>query len=95
MVCYIIIIIIISFDFLHCYSFQASSYNLHYTIRNLSSHSGCAVQGVGLGHLVTRIVGSNHAQDMDVCHRISVLCCPAEVEALRQAIFRPGSLAKC
>jgi hypothetical protein len=32
--------------------------------------------GVGLGRLVAGIVGSNLAQGMDVCPRLSVLCCP-------------------
>jgi hypothetical protein len=40
---------------------------------------------VGLGRLVSGIVGSNPAQGMDVCPRLSVLCCPVEVEALRWA----------
>jgi hypothetical protein len=31
------------------------------------------------------IAGSNPAWSMDVCPRISVLCCPVSVEALRQA----------
>jgi hypothetical protein len=31
---------------------------------------------VGLGRLVAEIVGSNPAQGMDVCPRLSVLCCP-------------------
>jgi hypothetical protein len=30
----------------------------------------------GLGRLVAGIVGSNPAQGMDVCPRLSVLCCP-------------------
>jgi hypothetical protein len=42
----------------------------------LAGHSGRAVWGVGLGRLVTRIVGSNPAQGMDVCPSLSVLCCP-------------------
>jgi hypothetical protein len=32
--------------------------------------------GVGLGRLVSGIVGSNPAQSMDVCPHLSVLCCP-------------------
>jgi hypothetical protein len=32
-----------------------------------AGHSGRAVWGVGLGWLVAGIVGSNHAQGMDVC----------------------------
>jgi hypothetical protein len=41
-----------------------------------AGHSGRAVWGVGLGRLVAGIVGSNPAQGMDVCRRLSVLCCP-------------------
>jgi hypothetical protein len=41
-----------------------------------AGHSGRAVRGVGLGRLVAGIVGSNPAQGMDVCLRLSVLCCP-------------------
>jgi hypothetical protein len=40
---------------------------------------------VGLGRLVAGIVCSNPAQGMDVCPRLSVLCCPVYVEALRRA----------
>jgi hypothetical protein len=40
---------------------------------------------VGLGRLVAEIVGSNPAQGMDVCPRLSVLCYPVWVEALRRA----------
>jgi hypothetical protein len=42
----------------------------------MASHSGRAILGVGLGRLVAGIVGSNPAQGMDVCPRLSVLCCP-------------------
>jgi hypothetical protein len=42
----------------------------------IAGHSGRAVWGVGLGRLVAGIVGSNPAEDMDVCPRLSVLCCP-------------------
>jgi hypothetical protein len=38
--------------------------------------SGRAVRGLGLGRLVAGIVGSNPAQGMDVCPRVSMLCCP-------------------
>jgi hypothetical protein len=31
------------------------------------------------------IAGSNTAWDMDECPRVSVLCCPVSVEALRRA----------
>jgi hypothetical protein len=41
-----------------------------------AGHSGRAVWGVGLGRLVAEIVGSNPTQGMDVCPRLSVLCCP-------------------
>jgi hypothetical protein len=40
-----------------------------------AGHSGRAVWGVGLGRLVAGIVGSNPAQGMDVCLRLSMLCC--------------------
>jgi hypothetical protein len=40
---------------------------------------------VGLGRLVAGIVGSNLAKGVDVCPRLSVLCCPVYVEALRRA----------
>jgi hypothetical protein len=43
---------------------------------SVAGHSGRAVSGVGLGRLVAGIVGSNPAQGMDVCPRLSVLCCP-------------------
>jgi hypothetical protein len=42
----------------------------------IAGHSGRAVWGVGLGQLVAGIVGLNPAQGMDVCPRLSVLCCP-------------------
>jgi hypothetical protein len=42
----------------------------------IAGHSGRAVWGVGLGLLVAAIVGSNPAQGMVVCPRLSVLCCP-------------------
>jgi hypothetical protein len=45
-------------------------------IERSAGHSGRAVWGVGLGRLVAGIVGSNPAQGMDVCPRISVFCCP-------------------
>jgi hypothetical protein len=41
-----------------------------------AGHSGRAVWGVDLGRLVAGIVGSNPALGMDVCPRLSVLCCP-------------------
>jgi hypothetical protein len=41
-----------------------------------AGNSGRAVWGVDLSRLDTRIMGSNPAQDMDVCPRLSVLCCP-------------------
>jgi hypothetical protein len=31
------------------------------------------------------IAGSNPARGMDVCPRVSVLCCPVSVKALRRA----------
>jgi hypothetical protein len=48
-------------------------------MRNICSAGpgGRAVYGVvGLGLLVTGIVGSNPAQGMDVCLCVSALCCP-------------------
>jgi hypothetical protein len=56
-----------------------------YILKFIAGHSGRAVWGVGLGRLIAGIVGSNPAQGMDVCPRLSVLCCPVWVEALRQA----------
>jgi hypothetical protein len=50
-----------------------------------AGYSGRAVWGVGLGRLVAGIVSSNPSQGMDVCPRLSVLCCPVQVEALRRA----------
>jgi hypothetical protein len=50
-----------------------------------AGHSGCSVQGVGLGRLDTGIVGSNPTQGIDVCPYLSVLCCLVSVEALRRA----------
>jgi hypothetical protein len=41
-------------------------------------------EAVGLGPLVAGIVGSNPAQGLDVCPRLSVLC-SVQVEALRRA----------
>jgi hypothetical protein len=36
-------------------------------------------------HLNIGIAGSNPTWGMDVCPRVSVLCCPVSVEALRRA----------
>jgi hypothetical protein len=44
--------------------------------KSLAGHSDRAVWGVCLGWLVAGIVGSNPAQGMDVCPRLSVLCWP-------------------
>jgi hypothetical protein len=41
------------------------------------------------------IAGSNTAWGMDVCPRVSMLCCPVSVEALRRADPRPRSPTKC
>jgi hypothetical protein len=41
-----------------------------------AGHSGRAVWDVGLDRLDSGIIGSNPAQGMDVCPRLSVLCCP-------------------
>jgi hypothetical protein len=49
---------------------------LNMAINLFAGHSGRAVWGVGLGRLVAGIVGSNPAQCMDVCPRLSMLCCP-------------------
>jgi hypothetical protein len=49
-----------------------------------AGHSGQAVWGVGLDRWDTGILGSNPAQGVDVCPRLSVLCCPVQEEALRQ-----------
>jgi hypothetical protein len=40
---------------------------------------------VGFVRLVAGIVGSNPAHGMDVCPRLSVLCGPVQIEALRRA----------
>jgi hypothetical protein len=55
---------------IHCY--------LYYSLVRgvIAGYSGRAVWGVGLGRLVAGIVGSNPAQGMDVCPRLSVLYCP-------------------
>jgi hypothetical protein len=47
-------------------------------------HSKCLV------HLITHALnigneGSNPAWGMDICPRVSVLCCPVSVEALHRA----------
>jgi hypothetical protein len=42
----------------------------------IAGHSGRAVRGLGLGRLIAGILGSNPAQGMNVCPRLSVLCCP-------------------
>jgi hypothetical protein len=41
-----------------------------------AGHSGRVIWDVGLGRLIAGIVGSNPAQGMDVCPRLSVLCFP-------------------
>jgi hypothetical protein len=47
------------------------------TLNNTNdSHNGRAVWGVSLDRMVIGIVGSNPPRGMDVCPRISVLCCP-------------------
>jgi hypothetical protein len=35
--------------------------------------------------IVSTIAGSNSAWGLDVCPRVSVLCCPVSVEVLRRA----------
>jgi hypothetical protein len=41
--------------------------------------------GTVYDHLNIGIAGSNPGWGMDVCPRVSVLCCPMSVEALRRA----------
>jgi hypothetical protein len=59
------------------------------------SRSLLSDRGVGLGRLDTGIVGSNSAQGIDVCPRLSVLFSLVEVEALRRVIPGSGSPTKC
>jgi hypothetical protein len=47
-----------------------------YCTYSVADLSGRAVWGLGLDRLDTGIVGSKLAQGMDVCPRLSVLCCP-------------------
>jgi hypothetical protein len=42
----------------------------------VAGHSGHAIEDMGLDRSDTGIVGSNPVQGMDVCQRLSVLCCP-------------------
>jgi hypothetical protein len=51
----------------------------------VAGSSGRAVWGVGFDCSDTGIVGSNSARGMNDCPRLSVLCCPVYVEALRRA----------
>jgi hypothetical protein len=76
--------------FFYFFAFHCSSVLFIYFLINngkifFAGHSGRAVWGVGLGRLVAGVVGSNPAQGMDVCPRLSVLCCPVYTEALRRA----------
>jgi hypothetical protein len=57
-------------------NFIDTSFDFVLVIVLLAGHSGRAVWDVGLGRLVAEIRGSNPAQGMDVCPRLSVLCCP-------------------
>jgi hypothetical protein len=36
---------------------------------------------VGIGHLDTELMGSNTVLGLDVCPRLSTLCCSVEAEA--------------
>jgi hypothetical protein len=60
-----------------------------------ADYSGRAAEDVGPGRLYTAIVSKNPAQDMNVCPRLSALCCTVEVEALSPADPHPGSPNKC
>jgi hypothetical protein len=62
---------------------------------NSAGHSGRATEGVGFSRFGILIVGSNPARGMDVCPRLSVLCCPVEAETLKRVDPRPGSPTKC
>jgi hypothetical protein len=53
------------------------------------SKAGTVYDRLNLG-----IAGSNHAWGMDMCPRVSVLCCPVSVEAFRRADPRPRSPTK-
>jgi hypothetical protein len=55
---------------------KTSEGQIRFCEKVLAGLSGCAVWGVGLDRSDTGIVGSNPAQGMDVCPRLSVLCCP-------------------
>jgi hypothetical protein len=55
-------------------------------------HSDRPVQGVGRGLLDTGIVHLNPTHGMDVCPRLSVLCCPVQAEALQHADSVQGFL---
>jgi hypothetical protein len=59
-----------------------TTYPAHLVLLNLiclitfgTGPGGRAIQGVVVGRLVTGIMGSNPAGDMDVCLCVSVLCC--------------------
>jgi hypothetical protein len=55
---------------------KSTNGDLSHAYLGSASHSGRAVWGVGLGRLVAGIVGSKSAEGMDVCPRLSMLCCP-------------------
>jgi hypothetical protein len=59
------------------------------TFASFNRHVSVAAgsKGVGLGCLDTGIVGSNPTHCMDGCPRLSALCCPVSVQALRWADF--------
>jgi hypothetical protein len=51
----------------------------------MSRFGGRTVYGVGLGRLVTGIMGSNLAKGIKFYRRLSVLCCTVQVEAFVRA----------
>jgi hypothetical protein len=66
-----------------------ATYSFHVILLDLvtptmfgASHSSHVVWGVVLDHSNAGIVGSNPAQGMDICLRLSVLCCPVKIEVL-------------
>jgi hypothetical protein len=61
----------------------------------IAYHSGRAIKEVGFDGLDTGIVGSIPTQCVGVYDRLSVLCFPLYVEALRWANPRARSRTKC
>jgi hypothetical protein len=65
-----------SFRMFHTHTKQQVKLQLaHCNLYVCRSH-GRSVYWVGLHRSNAEIPGSNHAQGMDVCSRVSVLCCP-------------------